>query len=139
MISKTEFIDACAAACDNGTFVTFKHDTSSLSTQFNKPRSVNCMDNSAMANYLRTGDFNVHCYADSDPAHTPELYVISPNDSSIVPGSGVTAMSTTPTTQCDVFSVPSGYQQGWHGFAYDSAKVSSRESAGKLSLIGKLI
>lgn len=138
MLNKSDFIDACATACDSGTFVTAKHDATNLTTLYSQPRSINCMGNTEMAAYLRKGDFKVHCYSDSDPKHTPELYIITPNDSSIVPGSGVGAMSSTPSTQCDVFSVPSGVVQGWHGYAYDSTKVTNRAANGQLTLLGEI-
>lgn len=139
MLNKQDFIDACTNACNNGTFVTPKHDSSNLSTLYSKPRSVNCMDNSGLASYLQSGNFRVYCYADHDPKHTPELYVIKPNDPTVVPGSGVPAMSSSPTTQCDLFSVPSGVVQGWHGYAYNSSKLSTREANGGLTFLGEVL
>ena len=138
MLSKDEFIDVCCDACDNGTFVTDKHKASHLSRLYSQPRSVNCMDNPETASYLRAGNFQVHCYSDTNANHSPELYLLTPSDPSIVPGSGVPQLSNTPTTQCDVFSVPSGVVQGWHGFAYNSPKVTTREANAELTLRGEL-
>lgn len=139
MLGRQQFIDACTNACNSGTFVTPKHDVSNLSTLYPQPRSVNLLDNSGMASYLQSGNFKIYCYADHDPRHTPELYVIKPLDPTVVPGSGVPAMSSCPTTQCYVFSVPSGVVQGWHGYAYNTSKLSARETSGGLTLLGEVL
>jgi hypothetical protein len=128
MLTKQNFIDACVDACNGGTFVTEKHDSTKLATTFGKKRSVNCMGNEEMASYLQAGDFKVFCYKDDDPKHSPEFYCLKPNDNAVVPGSGVPAYSTVPTTQCDVFAVPSGYEKGWHCYAYNESSVKHRES-----------
>lgn len=137
MLNRTEFVNVCIGACENGTFVSAKHDLASLGTPFTKPRSINLMGNVDMADYLRSGDFKVRCYSDSESSHSPELYVIAPNDPSIVPGSGVPRLSPAPTTPCDLFAVPSGAVQGWHCYAYKQTSVDNRVSQGKLSLIGE--
>ncbi len=138
MLSKKRFVDACVDACNKSTFVTPKHDATNLSSPYNRARSVNCMDNPQMAAYLQNGAFKVHCYADINSNHSPEFYIVTPNDPSVVPGSGIPAMSTTPTTQCDVLAVPSGVVQGWHGYAHESSKVSARVANGGLSPLGEL-
>jgi hypothetical protein len=78
MLNKSEFINHCIDACNSGTFVTFKHDSASISVPHKKERTVNCMDNSEMASFLQTGSVKVHGYTGSDPKHTPDLYVITP-------------------------------------------------------------
>jgi hypothetical protein len=137
--SKQEFIDYCVDACQNDAFVNSKHHPSGLPMPHKDARSVNLWGNAEMEKYLLAGDFRVHAYADSEANHSPEFYVLTPNDPAVVPGSGVPRFSTTPTTQCDVFAVPSGYIQGWHCYAYDSVKVKTRENAGKLSLLTELL
>lgn len=131
--NKQEFIDYCVDACQQGTFVTGKHDITNLSTPSPKKRSVNLMGNSEMEAYLQKGDFRVDCYSDTKPGNTPQLYILTPNDSSIVSGSGVPPLSTTPTTGCDVFAVPSGQYQGWHGYACQSSDVKKQETQGRFT------
>ena len=136
---KQEFIDYCVAACQNRTFVIAKHDPSRISTSYSCDRSVNCMGEDEMEQYLQAGRFRVCVYSDSDPNHSPEFYTVLPDDQQVVPGSGVPAYSTTPTTQCDIFAVPTGYRKGWHCYAYESSGVAARVAEGKLTLLAELL
>lgn len=140
--SKGEFISYCIEACNNNSFVTAKHHPSGMSIPWNVDRSINSWGNPEMASFLASGDFKVYVYSDSNPKHSPELYVVEPNDSSIVAGSGVPKLSLTATTANDVFAVPSGVQQGWHGYSYASAKIKFREASNgtdKLTFISELL
>ena len=132
MITKQELINVCVEACNSGIFVTPKHDLSSLGVRTDR-RSVNLMGNSEMANYLSIGDFRAFCYSDSEAGHSPDFFYLQPNDPTIVPGSGVSPYASEPTTQCDIFAVPSGYQQGFHCYAYKQSSLQQRVTDGKLT------
>jgi hypothetical protein len=139
MLTKSEFIDACAQTCDNGDFVTPKHSPKSVGTIHQEKRSITCMDNAEMGRYLRLGDFRVNCYSDTKPGNSPQLYTIQPNDPTIVPGSGIPKQSPDPTSACDVFVVPSGASLGWHVYAATSNEIQAQELSGRIRLLCELL
>jgi len=137
--SKETFVNCLVDCCQKGTFATSKHDPSRLSVPWKDQRSITQWDNTEMEKYLCAREFRVLVYKDINPKHTPELYVIIPKDPSVVTGSGVPALSTTPTTQCDIFAVPSGTHQGWHAFADQLVELKKKESSGSLTLLKELM
>lgn len=138
MLDMNELLSHWIKACEDGTFVTPKHDPANLDTPDKRHRSVNCMGNDEMTAFLRKREFTVDCYANKNSSHSPELYTITPRDAAVVPGSGVRPLETTGSTAHDIFAVPSGFKQGWHAYSYDSTSVSRRVTEGHLHLLGEV-
>jgi hypothetical protein len=131
-LTKKEFVQSCIYACQENSFVNTKHSASGLGTPHDRYRSVVCMDNSAMQLYLNSGSFRVEAYENFNPKHSPDLYLMQPDDPAVVPGSGVPKFSAIPTSRCDAFAVCSGIEQGWHVYACSSQEITNLISKGML-------
>jgi hypothetical protein len=76
--------------------------------------------------YIAAGDYGIRVFTNNNRRHSPHYCELVPHDVSIVPGSGVPRMSTTPTTACNRFVAVSGDEQGWHLFGENSATIQAK-------------
>ena len=135
---RNELIGYWKDAIENGSFLTSKHDPSSVGTPHPGYRTVTVKGFSELRAFLESGDFKIRQYQNSNPNHTDGYYQITPNDSSMVAGSGVQPHSPTCSHPCDSFVAVSGVNQGWHLFAEESANIQQKEMNGNITFITEL-
>jgi hypothetical protein len=104
-------------AIADGTFVTPKHSPASTGTVYPTYRSITVTDPSGLYQFFRDGKYTIEKFANQSFPNSPDYYVITPGDTTFVPGSGVMANSQNPSHPLDRFVVVSGVKQGWHVYA----------------------
>jgi hypothetical protein len=99
--------------------ICYKHSVNSLGTGFAKFRTVVTVKPEVIINTLATGDCSITKLRSLNPrdAASPTCYLITPNNPSLVAGSGVPAWYLQPNTAKDSWMVPSGINQGVHVYA----------------------
>lgn len=125
-------------AIDNGTFLTSKHDPSSVGTLYPGYRTVTVNDSAELKKFLESGDFKVRKYHNNNPKHTDDYFQITPHDAGMVAGSGVQPHSPACSHPCDSFVAVSGANQGWHLFAEESVNIQQKETNGDITFITEL-
>jgi hypothetical protein len=133
-MNRDDFIQAWTNAALAGTLLTSKHNPSGLPAPQSRFRTVTCMPPNELAPYIAAGNYAIRLYTNHNPYHSPQFCELVPRDASIVPGSGVPPMSTTPTTACDRFVAVCGARQGWHLYAEAAASIRAKEQRGELTL-----
>lgn len=138
-MDRNELLTYWNDAIDNGTFLTSKHDPSSVGTLHPGYRTVTVQSLPEIQSFLKSGDFSLRQYQNADYPQSPDYIEIVPTDSSMVAGSGIQPNSPVPTTACDCFVVVSGFQQGWHLYAEKSVNIQSKQSNGTLTYLTDLL
>ena len=131
-LNRDDFIRELRTAAQNDTLLTPKHDPAGLPVPHNCFRTITCMSPAELEQYLAKGEFNIREYTNTNPAHSRQYFVLKPRDASVVPGSGVPPMSSTPTNACDRFVAVCSANQGWHLFAEKESEIKKKVQNGKL-------
>ena len=126
-------------AIANGTFLTSKHDPSSVGTPYPGYRTVTVKSQPEIQGFLASGDYTLRHYLNTNYPQSPDFIEIVPTDPSMVAGSGIQSNSPVPTTACDRFVAVSGVQQGWHLYAEQSVNIQSKQSNGTLTYLTDLL
>lgn len=135
-MDKSDYQAAWLQAMSSGTLLTPKHDPASVGVVYVKYRTVlsnELADN--LESFVQGGQFNVIEYANTNHPQSPLYVEIVPTDPNFsVPGSGIPAYGSTPTSVCDRLIAVSGTQQGWHLHAESSAVIAGNVASGILTL-----
>ncbi len=131
-MDRDDLIRELVTAAQVGTLLTSKHDPIELPIPLRYYRTITCMSPAEILQYIAKGDYGIREYTNTNPAHSQQYFVLKPRDASVVPGSGVPPMSSTPTTACDRFVAVCGVNQGWHLFAEKGSVIKDKEQTGKL-------
>src|SRR5262249_13825485 len=138
-LSRDDMLDHWRDAIAKGTFLTGKHDPSSVGTPHPKFRTVTVMSAPEIQSFIESGDFTLRLFQNKNQPQSPDYIEIVPNDPSMVAGSGIQPLSPVPTTACDRFVAVSGVQQGWHLFAEQSANIQKKQTTGDLTYLLDLL
>ncbi len=136
--SKSSVVSDWQNAISKGTFLTFKHDISSVGSGFPSYRSVSLLSQPELGQYLGSGNYDLRLYENNQQPTSPLYFEIIPKDIGFVAGSGIQPNSTVPTTACDRFIAVSGVKQGWHLFAEQESEIKSKQANGDLKYLTDL-
>jgi hypothetical protein len=134
-MNKDELLTDWNDAIDNGTFVTGKHDPSSVGTPYPGYRTVTVKSQAEIQGFLASGDYTLRRYHNNNYPQSPDYIEIVPAETSMVAGSGIQPNSPVPTTACDRFVAVSGRHQGWHLYAEQSTNIHNKSIIGDLTYL----
>lgn len=126
-------------AIGSGTFLTFKHDVSSVGSGCPTYRTVSLLSQPELGQYLGSGNYDVRLYENNRQPASPLYFEIVPKDIGFVAGSGIQPNSSVPTIACDRFIAVSGVKQGWHLFAEQESEIKKKQSNGDLTYLADLL
>ena len=138
-MDKNEMLTYWNDAIANDTFLTSKHDPSSVGTPYSGFRSVTVKSQPELQGFLASGDYTLRQYHNNNFPKSPDYIEIVPTNCMMVAGSGIQPNSPVPTTTCDRFIAVSGVQQGWHLYAEQSANIKKKETDGKLTFVSEFL
>lgn len=138
-MDRNEMLGYWNDAIASGTFLTSKHDPSSVGTPYPGYRTITVNSQPEIQGFLSSGNYTLRQYRNNNYPQSPYYIEIVPNDTSMVAGSGIQPYSPVPTTACDRFVAVSGVQQGWHLYAEQSANIQSKQSSGTLTYLTDLL
>jgi hypothetical protein len=138
-MNRKEILGYWDDAISSGTFLTDKHDPSSIGSKYPCFRTVTINSQSEIGMFLASGNYTLRQYHNNDYPTSPYFIEIVPSDTSMVAGSGVQPNSSVPTTACDRFVAVSGVNQGWHLYAEQSAIIQNKQSNGTLTYLTDLL
>jgi len=123
---------------DQGTFLTPKHDPSSLNTTYNKFRSVLSEPMSAsLYTFIKSRDYEINVYNDNR-YHNDYYEIISNSQEFTIIGGGVPSQSFYTSSVMDRLSIVSGSNNGWHCFAENSSNIQLMTGSNDLIYSGSL-
>lgn len=128
-MKRPQFTHLVAEASASGTFLTAKHDPSSIGTSYPGYRSITVEPASGIAQFFAADAYTVREHEDS---RGQPYFEVTPTDPNFVAGSGIPPAAGQPDRPCDRLVVVSGVRLGWHVFAEDSAAIAARRASGDL-------
>lgn len=133
--TKHDFSQAMLVAYYNGTLLTPKHDPNTITTPYDKFRSVVSHEvSSSMETLLVTEQFDVIRYEDKDHLTGAGYYevIIYPSMGITASGFGVPSGSITYSGVLDRLAFFSGSNQGWHVISETSSNIQNDIATGRL-------
>lgn len=137
--SKPSVVSDWQNAIAGGTFLTFKHDVSSVGSGCPSFRTVSLLSQPDLGQYLGSGNYDVRLYENNRQSASPLYFEIIPKDIGFVAGSGIQPNSAVPTIACDRFVAVSGVKQGWHLFAEQESEIKKKLASGDLTYLTDLL
>ena len=95
-MDKIELLFLWNDAMSNGTFLTNKHDPSSVGTTCPGYRTVTVMSQPGIQAFLASGDYTLRHYRNNNYPHSPDYIEIIPTDCSLVAEYGTTSKLSRP-------------------------------------------
>ena len=138
-MDKNEILTYWNDAIANGTFLTSKHDPSSVGATYPGYRTVTVKSLPEIQGFFASGDYTLRNYLNNGYPHSPDYIEIVPKDNSMVAGSGILPNCSYPTTACDCLIAVSGVAQGWHLYAERSENIKKKETDGSLTFVSEFL
>jgi hypothetical protein len=136
--AKSSVVSDWQDAIVKGTFLTFKHDVSSIGSGCTTYRTVSLLSQPELGQYLGSGNYDVRLYENNRQPTSPLYFEIVPTEAGFVVGSGIQPSSSVPTVSCNRFIVVSGVYQGWHLFAEQDSEIKKKQANGDLTYLTDL-